>query len=219
MDLKNPFTFFSILIVSNIIAYILTIIISKLWDKIYNYKGVFLKKEIIGSIYVLCINIIIGIPGYILWVKGIIMFSKSSIWFSFISIFLLMDFFLYILHYLSHKVELLNKIHSKHHEHTDSFNPVSLYHMSPWESIFFGILLTMITILFKFNLYGFILFLIFNWLYGVMTHLNSNSSKPYLFTFTTNTFHKTHHKVNNKNFGFYTFIWDKLFKTEMKNAY
>jgi sterol desaturase/sphingolipid hydroxylase (fatty acid hydroxylase superfamily) len=217
MDLKNPFIFFPLLIVANILAYGLTIIISKFWNRIYNYQETLLKKEIVDSILILCINIIIAIPGYILWVKGGIVFSKSNIWISFVSILFLMDFLMYVLHYLSHKVGFLNKIHSKHHEHMDKFNCISLYHMSPWESIFFGLLLTMVTILFKFNLYGFILFLTFNWLYGVITHLNGNTYKPFLAIFTTNTFHKAHHRLNNKNFGFYTFIWDKLFKTEMKD--
>ncbi|GGG50952.1 sterol desaturase family protein [Bizionia arctica] len=217
MDLKNPLTFFPLLITANILAFILTIIISKLWNNFYNHKESLHKKEIIGSILILFVNIIIAIPGYFLWLKGIVVFSNSNIFLSFISVFFLMDFLMYVLHYLSHNIGVLNKIHSKHHEHTDSFNSVSLYHMSPWESIFFGLLLTMLTVIFQFNLYGFILFLIFNWLYGVMTHLNGNTFKHSLFVFTTNTFHKTHHKLNHKNYGFYTFLWDNLFKTEMKD--
>ncbi|MDO6758716.1 sterol desaturase family protein [Tamlana sp. 2_MG-2023] len=216
MELKNPITFFSLLIIANIFTYILTIAISKLWNKIYNYQEDLLKKEIIGSILILCINIIIAIPGYILWVNDLIIFSEYNIWFSFVAVFLLMDFLMYALHYLSHRLSLLKKIHSKHHEHSDKFNSVSLYHMSPWEAIFFGLLLTLITVLFQFNIYGFILFLFFNWLYGLITHLNGNTYKPFLFIFTTNTFHKAHHKLNNGNFGFYTFFWDKLFKTEAK---
>ena len=217
MDFKNPFTFFPLLITANIIAYGATIVISTLWNKIYNYQETLLKKEIVDSLLILGINIIIAIPGYILWLEGVIQFSESNIWLSFVSVFLLMDFLMYVLHYLSHNIGILNKIHAKHHEHSDRFNCVSLYHMSPWESIFFELLLTVITILFPFNLYGFIFFLIFNWLYGVITHLNGNTYQPFLFIFTTNTFHKAHHKLNNRNFGFYTFFWDKLFKTEMKD--
>ncbi len=217
MDLKDPFTFFPVLIVANVIAYCLTIAISKLWNKIFNYQETLLKKEVVDSILILCINIIIAIPGYLLWAEGLIIFSKSSVWISFVSVFLLMDFLMYVLHYLSHSIGVLNKIHSKHHEHSDRFNSVSLYYMSPLESVFFGLLLTLVTVLFQFNLYGFILFLIFNWLYGVITHLNGNLYKPFLFVFTTNTFHKAHHRLKNKNFGFYTFFWDKLFKTELKD--
>lgn len=217
MDLKNPITFFSLLIAANIISYGLTIVISVLWNKIYNYKEVLLRKEIRDSLLILGINIAIAIPGYILWVYNIIVFSETSIWLSFIGIFLLMDFLMYVLHYLSHRLGILKKIHSKHHEHSDKFNCVSLYHMSPWESIFLGLLLTTLTMLFQFNIYGFILFLFFNWFYGLITHLNGNKYKPFLFIFTTNTFHKAHHKLNTKNYGFYTFFWDKLFKTEAEH--
>lgn len=218
MDLKNPLTFFSLLIAANCMAYALNIVISKLWNKVYNHEENLPKKEIIDSILILFINIIIAVPGYILWIKGVILFSESSIWLTFFGVFFLMDFLMYTLHYLSHRIALLKKIHSKHHEHSDKFNCISLYHMSLWESIFLGLLLTTIAVFFQFNIYGFILFLFFNWLYGLITHLNGTTNKPFFFIFTTNIFHQTHHKVNNRNFGFYTFFWDKLFKTEAKDV-
>ncbi len=216
MDLKNPATFFSLLIVANSITYGLTIGINKLWNKIFNYQQGLSKKEILGSLLILSINILIAVPGYLLWIMGSITFSKASFWSSFIGVFLIMDFLMYVLHYLSHSIKLLNKIHSKHHEHSSSFNAVSLYHMSPWESIFFGLLLTLVTLLFQFNMYAFMLFLFFNWLYGLLTHLNGNSYKPSVFIFTTNIFHKSHHEYHNVNFGFYTVFWDRIFKTERK---
>lgn len=216
MNLKDPVTFFYLLIVANIVAYGLTIVISKLWNKVYGYQETLSKKEILDSILILGINILIAVPGFLLWFNEVIIFSDSSIWLSFVGVFLLMDFLMYALHYLSHNIDFLKKIHSKHHEHTDRFNCVSLYYMSPWESILFGLLLTIISIIFHFNIYGFILFLIFNWLYGVITHLNGRTYKPYFFIFTTNTFHKSHHKINYVNYGFYTIFWDKLFKTEKR---
>ncbi|WP_291871270.1 sterol desaturase family protein [Maribacter sp.] len=214
MDLKDPYIFFPLLITLNIIAYALNVGISKLWDKVYKHQTTISKKEIRNSLLILFLNIIIAVPGFILWTKGIITFSNNNLWLSFIGLFILMDFLMYVLHWASHNIHYLKKIHSKHHEHSIKFNCVSLYYMSPWESILFGILLSTIAIFFSFNIYGFILFLIFNWFYGVITHLNvSANSSPFLI-FTTNTFHKNHHELNYKNYGFYTFLWDKIFKTK-----
>lgn len=216
-ELKNPFVFFSTLIILNIIAYLLNIGISKIWNAVNKHEETINKEEVKVSIFNLFLNIIIVVPGFLWWKNGIISFSGKSVIFSFVSLFLLIDFLMYILHWLSHKVAFLKKIHAKHHEHSEKFNSVSLYYISPWESILFGTLLTLVAYLFHFNLYGFILFLVFNWLYGVISHLNTKTDIPHFLIFTTNMFHKKHHQLNLKNFGFYTLLWDKLFGTAYKN--
>ncbi len=216
MDIQNPSIFFPLLIFANLVAYVLNILISKLWNKVNGFKETIHKKEIADSLRIVLINIAIALPGYVLWYHGAITFSSTNPWMSFVGIFFLMDFLMYGLHFLSHNFRPLHTIHLKHHQHTNRFNSVSLYHMSPWESVFFGLLLTVVAFLFQFNLLGYILFLIFNWFYGVVTHLNNKKAPSSLFIFTTNAFHKAHHQRNNKNYGFYTFIWDKVFKTDVK---
>lgn len=214
MNLKEPYTFFSLIVLLNIAAYLANIGISYFWNKAFKYQTTINKKEVLSSLLTLFINIAIAIPGYILWTKGIITFSSLNMWFTFILLFVVMDLLMYLLHWASHNIPLLKKIHLKHHEHTDSFNCVSLYYMSPWESVLFGVLLTVIAMVLPVSIYGFIVFLIFNWLYGVITHLNNSANNPYFLIFTTNNFHKNHHHLFFKNYGFYTFFWDKLFKTE-----
>ncbi|WP_438712746.1 sterol desaturase family protein [Aquimarina muelleri] len=217
MNLKDPFIFFPLLIIINIIAYGLNISFSKIWDRIYSHHTSISKKEILLSLLILVLNIAVAFPGFILWSNEIIVFSNDNFWLSFIGLFLLIDFLMYVSHWVSHNISYLRKIHSKHHEHSIKFNCVSLYYMSPWESVLFGLLLTTVTILFSFNLYSFISFLLFNWFYGVITHLNVSKSKPHFLIFTTNTFHHNHHQLNGVNYGFYTFLWDRIFKTEMKH--
>ncbi|WP_282143049.1 sterol desaturase family protein [Cellulophaga baltica] len=214
MDLKDPYIFFPLLIALNVLAYILNVVISIFWDKALKFKATITRKEILASLITLLINTAIAIPGYLLWINGLIVFSSMPIVGTFILLFVVLDFLMYVLHWASHTIGFLKKIHLKHHEHSEEFNSVSLYYMSPWESIFFGLLLTVVAILLPLNIYGFIAFLVFNWFYGVMTHLNSKSEKPYFLIFTTNFFHKNHHQLSYKNYGFYTFIWDKIFRTE-----
>lgn len=216
MDLKDPTLFFPLLIIMNIIAYSANLIISILWDRFHRNETTVSENEVLSSLSILFINIVIAIPGFILWSKGIIVFTNSNMWLSFISLFLIMDFLMYIFHWASHNNSALEKIHTKHHEHSTQFNCVSLYYMSVWESLLLGAFLTVITLLFSFNIYGFILFLSFNWIYGVFTHLNTKRTNSNVFIFTTTYFHKTHHELKYKNYGFYTFIWDKVFRTEKK---
>lgn len=216
MELKDPTLFFPLLIIINIIAYSVNMIISILWDRFHRNETTVSEKEVLSSLGILLINILITIPGFILWSEEIIVFSSLNLWLSFISLFLIMDFLMYVFHWASHNFSALEKIHTKHHEHSTQFNCISLYYMSPWESILLGALLTVITVLFSFNIYGFILFLFFNWIYGVMAHLNIKSNNSHILIFTTTAFHKTHHELKFKNYGFYTFIWDKVFRTEKK---
>lgn len=217
MNLENPLIFFTILTILNTMAYVLNIVISKIWNALNGYKETITKNEVIVSLFITFLNIIIAIPGFILWKNRFIYFSNSSVILSFTGLFLLIDFLMYVLHWFSHNIGFLKKIHAKHHEHSEKFNSVSLYYMSPWEAILFGILLTIVAYLFHFNLYGFILFLVFNWIYGVISHLNTKTNTFNFFIFTTNMFHKKHHQLNVKNYGFYTFLWDKLFKTAYEN--
>ena len=213
---KNTYTFWAILIASSILMYLLTIVISFLWSKINNYKTLKLtKKDIYNSIIVLVINIIIAIPGYLLFQNGQISFIENS---NFIRDFLLLyigfDFAMYVLHLASHYVWPFKKFHIKHHTH-QYFNAISLYVMEPIETLLFGLLLMLSTWVFTLNIYSFLGFIFFNWLFGVIGHLNTNSQKQPLL-FGNHIFHKTHHQYPNSNYGFYTVIWDKIFETFYK---
>lgn len=214
MLLKNPIYFFAILTIFNLIAYGLNIAISKIWDSVHGYKTYVPKKELYASLVTVFVNVAIAIPGFLLWKMNVITFSHQHILISFGIIFIVMDFLMYVFHFITHQVPIFKRIHAKHHEHTTKFNAVSLYYMSPWESVLFGGILTLIALVFRVSIDGFILFLIFNWWYGVITHLNVKTEKSTFFIFTTNHFHKNHHELNTKNYGFYTYWWDKIFNTK-----
>ena len=214
---KNTYTFWTILIIANIAMYGLTILISYSWSKIKQHKTLKLtKKDIYNSILVLVINILVAIPGYLLFTKGYISFIKDS---HFIVHFLMLyfgfDLLMYVLHIISHYVWPFNKFHAKHHSH-QYFNAISLYVMEPVESLLFGLLLTAFAFFFSLNLYSFLAFIFLNWILGVIGHLNTTTTKQPLL-FGNHVFHKTHHQYGNKNFGFYTVIWDRLFGTYYGN--
>jgi sterol desaturase/sphingolipid hydroxylase (fatty acid hydroxylase superfamily) len=210
---NNTYTFWAILIIANIAMYGLTILISYSWSKIKQHKTLELtKKDVHNSILVLIINILVAIPGYLLFRNDMITFTTEAHFIrDFILLFIVFDLAMYVLHLASHHVWPFKKFHVKHHTH-QYFNAISLYVMEPVESVLFGLLLTVCAYLFTLNLYSFLAFLLVNWLLGVVGHLNTRSTKQPQF-FGNHVFHKTHHQHPNNNYGFYTVIWDKLFGT------
>ena len=212
-NIQNPVSFFTLLFVSNVLMFVLNFVISFFWNKYFRFEMLaYNSKDIFLAIFVaIFINVFIAIPGYILYLNGEINFTKSHFLRDLIIVFLLIDLMMFLLHLLSHFVYPFNKMHQKHHSHK-YFNTLSLYVMHPFEAIAFGLLLTIIPFLFTMNLYSFLIFLFVNWLLGVVAHLNTKSKKSPLF-FANNVFHKKHHLYGNFNFGFYTVVWDRIFKT------
>ncbi len=210
---NNIFSFWGTLVLANILMYILTILISHYWSKIKGHETLKITKtDINNSIVVLIVNILIAIPGYMLFINGKIDFITDKHFFiHFVLLYVLFDFLMYILHYISHHVWPFKKFHLKHHSH-HHFNAISLYVMEPVEAILFGVLLTLSTLFIELNLFSFLTFIFFNWLFGVIGHLNTKSTKQPLL-FGNHIFHQTHHQQKNKNYGFYTIFWDKLFGT------
>jgi len=211
--IDNPYLFWTLLIGSNIFMYLCTILISYMWSKIYNHKTLKLtRQDMHNSLVVLAINVLVAIPGYLLLTNARISFTTSSnLIRDFILLFLVFDLTMYVLHIISHYVWPFKKFHNKHHTH-EYFNIISLYVMEPIECLLFGTLLTICTYVMELNIYGFLGFLFLNWILGVIGHLNTKSTKqPFLFG--NHVFHKAHHQEGDKNFGFYTVIWDKIFGT------
>jgi len=205
-----------LIILGNILMYLSTIVISRLWSKFFNHKEYPLtSKDIRNSIVVLIINILIAIPGYVLLIKGHISFTIAESFFTdLLLLIIIFDFAMYILHFMAHRVWPFSIFHEKHHEH-QYFNMISLYVMEPIESILFGALLTVVVYLSTFNIFSFIVFLFFNWILGVIGHLNTNSNiQPKVFG--NQVFHKAHHQFSDCNFGFYTVLWDRVFGTYKK---
>ncbi|MCF6352320.1 MAG: sterol desaturase family protein [Cyclobacteriaceae bacterium] len=213
--LKNVYFFWSILIVANIIMYVFNVVISFLWSKHRNLKSLEITRpDIKASLMILLVNILTAIPGYFLFINGRIIFTNEFFFRDLLILILVFDFFMYFLHFLSHKMWPFKILHKHHHTHK-YFNEFSLYVMHPLEAFFFGMLLTIFAYVFNLNFYSFLLFIFFNWVYGVVAHLNTNSvNKPKVFG--NSTFHKIHHSESNCNYGFYFVLWDSILGTQSK---
>ena len=210
---NNTYAFWAILIIANIAMYALTILISYTWSKIKQHKTLKLtRQDVFNSITVLIINMLVAIPGYLLFKNNHISFTTEAYFIrDFLLLYFIFDLGMYLLHLASHHLWPFKKFHIKHHSH-QYFNAISLYVMEPIESLLFGLLLTLCALLFSLNLYSFLAFIFMNWLLGVIGHLNTTATKQPQF-FGNHIFHKTHHQYPNSNYGFYTVIWDKIFGT------
>lgn len=214
-SLHNPILFWGLLLSANVLMYLTTIIISRLWSSFYQHKGSAIKKrDIILSVIVVFVNIIIATPGYLLFLHSKITFGDAHFLRDFFILFFLIDFTMYLLHFVAHYIWPFNLLHKEHHLIED-FNAISLYIMNPLEALFFGIILTIFPLLLTLNFYSFLLIIFINWLLGVIAHLNTSSNKKSLF-FGNNIFHKQHHEYSACNYGFFTVIWDRVFGTYCK---
>lgn len=71
---------------------------------------------------------------------------------------------------------------------------------------------------------GIVAYLALNLLFGTLGHLGVEpfpaawARWPLLRNIGSSTFHATHHGDRNVNFGFYTDLWNRLFRTMRQNA-
>ncbi len=167
------------------------------------------------------INTSITYLGFWLWLKGYIVFGFEKnlrIIADFLAVFLLMDLFMYIFHYIIHHSVVYKAIHSFHHRYEDPI-PIDLFVLHPLETVSFGLLWLITITLFNFDFYAIFVYLVVNVGFGIIGHLGFepfSDKVRNLFPFKylgTSSFHHRHHLDIEHNFGFYTNIWDKLFKT------
>ncbi|MCW3462035.1 sterol desaturase family protein [Chitinophaga nivalis] len=167
------------------------------------------------------LNTIVTYAGYWLWQQGYIRIGTS---FSLractdaVFLFLAMDLLMYLFHYGIHKTFAYQLIHSLHHAATDP-EPIDLFILHPVETLSFGALWLLLLVAFPLNIYGIIIYLIINVIFGMTGHLGMEPLPeklrgwPVFRYLGTSTFHHRHHRNEVCNFGFYTSIWDRLFRT------
>ncbi len=124
---------------------------------------------------------------------------------------------MYVFHYLAHTPYLYQLMHRKHHEHI-STNFLSLFVIHPLECLGFGLMMIALLISYNFSMLAVTLYILINLIWGTVGHLNREffPARTELMGIGTTQFHNKHHLYENKNFGFYTNIWDRIFNTYEK---
>lgn len=179
------------------------------------------STEILICLLTNIINTAITYAGYWLFKHKYLQLTFEINWailLDFILLFLLMDLAMFVFHYLIHHSAVYKAVHKFHHHYADPI-PIDLFVLHPFETVSFGALWIIMLMLYSFNFYAVIIYLTVNVFFGITGHLGIEpvpAAIRKLFPFRylgTSTFHHRHHHDINHNFGFYTNIWDKLFKT------
>lgn len=129
-----------------------------------------------------------------------------------------MDLAMFFTHRAAHLPIVFRHIHAIHHRYVQ-VTPLHLFVLHPLEVLAFGGLWICVLLAYAFSLEGMLLYLTFNTVFGIVGHLGFEPlPKPWLTlpvvrSLGSSSFHAQHHQDPNVNFGFYTTIWDRLFRS------
>lgn len=219
---QSSVTLWMIFLAENVVITIIAIAAGSYVIKRHQkHKPVASKREIVFCIVTNLLNTAITYAGFRLWQHGYIEFSFDINWCTltdFLLLFMAMDLAMYLFHYGIHRTIAYRYIHQLHHAYTNP-TPIDLFVLHPLETLGFGALWLAMLYVYSFNFAAALIYLTVNVVYGITGHLGIEPfparwrNKPLLKYLGTSTFHHRHHSDIHCNFGFYTNIWDKLFKT------
>lgn len=187
-------------------------------DKIQAVDHPFHKADLYVSLFTLLLNISVMLIGVYLWKLGWVTLNETKstlmLLVEIVAIVLAMDLLMYVFHYLVHHPFIYKVLHRKHHEHI-STNFLSLFVLHPLETLGFGLMMIFVFMWYDFSIISITIYLFINLIWGTIGHLNREffpkwSDKVFL---GTTRFHNQHHLNEQRNFGFYTSIWDRMFGT------
>lgn len=180
------------------------------------------KADILLTCSTISSNSLLMIIGFIFWKNRWLVLTEGNDWLpifvQIIALVLIMDCLMYFFHRMAHYPLVYKWIHGKHHDHI-SVNHLSLFVLHPIEATGFGIMVLLILLCYPFSVYSVSIYFVINVLWGTIGHLNKEffPASWEKFGVGTSRFHNRHHRSENKNFGFYTSIWDRLLKTYKAN--
>jgi sterol desaturase/sphingolipid hydroxylase (fatty acid hydroxylase superfamily) len=179
------------------------------------------RTEIVLAVSCVVINSLVFVAGLVMWRTGVIRVHYEfgvGVLLDVLVFFVVMDFAMYVLHRVAHHPLLYPLIHLTHHRYENP-RPLTLFVLNPAEVLGFGVLWLIVVSIYPSSVWGIILFLTLNLVFGLVGHVGVEPlparwlKLPLLRYVTTSTFHAGHHGDKDHNYGFYTLIWDRLFGT------
>lgn len=214
--------FMLVLSAANVAMYVGSWVIVKLAQRVFasrmmnEHPVVVTRHDLLLSLFIVVVNIAVGIPGWWLWKAGYIELREPAVWVTVIDtliVFFFFDLMMYLLHRMMHVGIFFRLFHGRHHDHVD-VNGISFYVMNPAEALGFALLLIALLMVWSMSLYALLLFVFFNWAYGTMAHSGIPVRNRWLaWCVGDSTFHHRHHSHMRGNYGFFTSAWDRLFGT------
>jgi lathosterol oxidase len=222
----NFYSASAVFLALNILIFFGALAAGKFLDRFFSTGKIIRDKitgtELLLSCSTVCINSAITSGGWLLWQAEIIHLNTVG---SFIEIardalvlVVVMDLALYILHRIAHIPFFYRLAHYKHHEYRE-VRVLTLFVMSPLEALGFGALWVFTLCFFPFTIEAVAIFLNLNLFFGITAHTGLRLYPIALqrivaaLGISYPDFHRRHHEDENVNMGFYTRIWDLVFKT------
>jgi sterol desaturase/sphingolipid hydroxylase (fatty acid hydroxylase superfamily) len=215
----------------NFVLLAVALALGELAARVFSHRRVALpapplsRAEIDFTVVALLTNTLTTLAGLLLWRLGVIEFrADTGLWalLDIPLILLVMDGAMYALHRIAHLPWLYPWLHRAHHEY-DRPRPLTLFILNPLENLAFGALMLGVLAAYPFSWLATVFYLTFNLASGIVGHLGVEplpdwwARTPLLRSLTGGSFHARHHQDPACNFGFYTLIWDRLFRTLRKD--
>lgn len=137
-------------------------------------------------------------------------------------LFLMHDFYFYIMHRIMHHPSVFKFIHLVHHKSTNP-SPWAAYAFHPLEAIIEQGIVVIFYFTLPIHISHLAIFFLFSIIYNVYGHLgyelypkgfNKNWFGKWI---NTSINHNQHHQFFKGNYGLYTLIWDRIFGTIRKD--
>ena len=137
-------------------------------------------------------------------------------------LFLMHDFYFYIMHRIMHHPTVFKYIHLVHHKSTNP-SPWAAYAFHPLEAIIEQGIVVIFYFTLPIHISHLAIFFLFSIIYNVYGHLgyelypkgfNKNWFGKWI---NTSINHNQHHQFFKGNYGLYTLIWDRIFGTIRKD--
>jgi sterol desaturase/sphingolipid hydroxylase (fatty acid hydroxylase superfamily) len=179
------------------------------------------RNEILLAALCVLMNTLVTIAGWWLWRRGVITVRRDTgprSWVDVLVLLMAMDFSMYLTHRAAHWEPVFRILHAPHHRY-DHPRPLNLFVLHPFEVLGFGALWLAVMWLYPASWLGICVYLALNLLFGLVGHLGVEPfprawARGWIVRHVgTSTFHAEHHARRQYNFGFYTLIWDRLFRT------
>jgi Delta7-sterol 5-desaturase len=176
------------------------------------------RRELQLAAATVAVNTLITCAGWALWRDGHLQVRHAGVARSLLdalTLLLLMDACMYVLHRAAHLPFFYRRVHHLHHVY-EAPSPLTLFVMHPLESLGFGLLWLGLLWVHSATWLGMTLYLTLNVAFGVVGHLGREPlplPRPLQRWLGTAGFHGLHHRSPHHNYGFYTQLWDRLLHT------
>ena len=234
--LLEPFRYWSLaeatalLLAQNIIVFTLALLFGSVLSRWFASRRVaapaapLSRAEVGIAAATVLINTAVTVVGWLLWRENIVRFRDDVGVRALLDVPVLllgMDAAMYLLHRLAHHRWVFGWMHALHHRYVAP-RPLTLFVLHPFETAAFGLLWLTVITFYPASWLGLSIYLALNVAFGIIGHLGVEPlgilARIPILRFVANAqFHADHHADERHNFGFYTRVWDRLFRTHARN--